>query len=275
MKFINTLSSMLLATFLLENAYAGIDQETHVEVNIYNQTQDLSLRCYGEPIRQGDVGNMYDNMDYVNIGNNDIDRGRLIADSSPAHHYNIDAETIYADFVDYANTYNVSWAVCYVYPSVHLSCMDTNYQSVPVDITDKTSANAYAYSTGYIGGPDPWIFFAPATDYDDMPQVERYDSPIAVIEIGMTPMSDVFYNTTPLYNVGSPYASVNEDGSASYHYDNMGKFDSCEAEGYQTDSTKAISFDASRLQFSIVYQPIATGSYNDKFSLTLTDNSGV
>lgn len=192
MKFINTLSSMLLATFLLENAYAGIDQETHVEVNIYNQTQDLSLRCYGEPIRQGDVGNMYDNMDYVNIGNNDIDRGRLIADSSPAHHYNIDAETIYADFVDYANTYNVSWAVCYVYPSVHLSCMDTNYQSVPVDITDKTSANAYAYSTGYIGGPDPWIFFAPATDYDDMPQVERYDSPIAVIEIGMTPMSDVF-----------------------------------------------------------------------------------
>ncbi len=260
-------------------SFAAIDHVANPEVILTNNSEDYALRCYGAPIRQGDVGDMYDNMSWVQVGSNDTARGKLLHAKTDTYDYVSSNVTIYAHYQDddEVNTYNVSWAVCYIYQTVTLNCEDPDtYQEKNIDITYKTTANAYPYSDddSEVGGPDPNIFYVPAQDYDDWPQKPRYDSPIAVIEIGITPMSGVFYNTMPVYNVGSPYASLNEDGTPTYHYDYLTKNSSCQAESYDDGYTKTQVSDASKIDFCLAHDTShsdVVGTYNDQLYLNFKD----
>lgn len=233
------------------SAYAGIENATSPKILVQNDSKNYALRCYGLPIRQGDVKDMYTHMSLVKIGENNSDRGRLIHDFSNLYTAD-DTVNIVAAYEDFANRYNISWAVCEVYPVAHVSCVDKNGQDITIDVTDKTSANAYI--DGQVGGPDPQIFSVPAQDYPDYPQQIRYDSPVAKIEIGITPMDGVFYNMIPEYNQKSPYASFNEDGTSSYSYQNIAKDYSCSSLGYEDSwNPQPVNVDASKLNIYFRY----------------------
>lgn len=267
----------LLSNVLVLSAYAGIGQSSHVELTMRNTTTGYSMRCYGLPVRQGDVGDMYKNMSQVIIGDNDVDRGRLIADDSTVHGLKTDSVKIAVDYKDSANSYNVSWAVCYVYPSVHLSCLDENYQTQQFDSTEKTSANAYSYETinTQYGGPDPKEFLIPAReDYDDYKAQDRHDSPLAVIEIGITPTSGAFYNIIPLYNPGSDYNRPNGLTDMTYKYEGFGQYDNCETRGLKTGALPD-DIDTSQFKLTLVYSESKVGTLADKLQLDLSDNAGI